>query len=116
MSKNTRNIILNNRNLKYPKSNTCGCFFYNLKNIKDIKPSIGYHIENSNIENKYEFTNVKLWSKHKNIFVTNNKCKSQDIIDLAFFIKNNINIKHKIYPEVRLIGFSDEIKDKMYEL
>ena len=51
--------IINLRKLKYPSSNTCGCFFYNIENLKGIEKSIGYQIEKLNIENHFKLDNVK---------------------------------------------------------
>ena len=74
---------------------------------------MGYQIENLNIHKKFD--NVKLFDKHKNMFVTNNNCKSSEIIKLAFFISKLIHKKLKIKPkaECRLVGFPDEILNEL---
>lgn len=103
-----RNEILKIRTKKYPSSNTCGCFFYNIKELDSINKSIGYQIEKLNL-NFNKFKNVKPSNNHKNIFVTNNNCTSNEIIKLANYISleliNKINYKPK--AECRLIGFDD---------
>ncbi|VVU95824.1 FAD binding domain [seawater metagenome] len=106
----TRKKILEARNKRYPSNNTCGCFFYNLDNLNGKQKSTGYQIEKANIESQYKFTNVFLHSTHKNMFVTNNKCSSSEIISLANFIKKTIKkeLGYTLIPECRFIGFKDE--------
>lgn len=106
-----REHIISLRSLKYPTSNTCGCFFYNIETLSGINKSIGYQIEKLNIEKEYIFKNVTLYSNHKNMFITNNKVSSDEILCLAKFISKKINDKLNYKPKVecRLIGF-DETK------
>ena len=109
-----RNNIVDLRKKKYPSSNTCGCFFYNIENLKGKEKSIGYQIEKLNIENHLNFNNVKIFEKHKNMFVTNDNCKSYEILELAKLISKFIVKKINYHPkaECRLIGFDDnEISD-----
>jgi len=95
------------RSSRYPSSNTCGCFFYNIKHLNGKEKSMGYQIEKLNILENYDFKNVRIHDTHNNMFVTNNNCTSTEILELADFIKkkikNNLNFIPKI--ECRLIGF-----------
>ena len=110
--KNKSKRILELRNSKYPNSNTCGCFFYNIKEFELINRSIGYQIEKMNL-NFDNFKNIKPSKNHKNIFVTNNNCSSDEVIKFANFISLNLikKINYKPKAECRLFGFENkEIK------
>jgi len=109
-----RKSIIENRKLRYPNSNTCGCFFYNIDKFEGKEKSMGYQIEKLNIDNLFNFNNVKLFKNHKNMFVTNDNCKSSEILELAIFISKLLVKKINYHPkaECRLIGFDDnEISD-----
>jgi UDP-N-acetylmuramate dehydrogenase len=110
-----RKNIIKIRKERYPEDNTCGCFFYNINKFEGQERSMGYQIEKLDIENKYNFNNVKLHSKHKNMFVTNNNCKSKEIIKLASFISREIfnKLSYKPKVECRLIGFPETITDDL---
>jgi len=103
-----RSEIISIRNNRYPSSNTCGCFFYNIPEFNGINKSIGYQIERLKLNNIFE-KNVKLWKNHKNMFVTNNNCSSSEIIKLANKISLKLieNINYKPITECRLIGFKN---------
>lgn len=106
-----RNIILKDRLERYPKSNTCGCFFYNLDKLQGINKSIGYQIDKLGIEKEYNFGNVKLHKSHKNMLVTNDKCTSHEILNLVKFISKKIydELGYIIEPECEFVGFESTL-------
>ena len=105
-----RKSIIENRKLRYPNSNTCGCFFYNIDKFEGKEKSMGYQIEKLKLENTFQFKNVKLHKNHKNILVTNNNCHSSEIIKLVIYISDQIfkKLSFRPIPECRLIGFDDK--------
>jgi len=100
----TQNTIVNLRAARYPTSNTCGCFFYNLP-LAGQEKSIGYQIEQLQLDTS-TYENVTLYKTHKNMFITNNKCSCAEILDLATDISAKIYEKFGLKPDIecRLIG------------
>jgi UDP-N-acetylmuramate dehydrogenase len=102
--------IIRKRNSRYPKSNTCGCFFYNLDQKKGKEKSAGYQIEKANLDLS-SFKTLHLHPGHKNMIVTKQGCTSDDIFKLAQWIKDKVYEKtgHTLEPECRLIGFETSL-------
>ena len=107
---NVKKEIIIKRNSRYPKSNTCGCFFYNLEQNKGKEKSAGYQIEKANLDLRL-FKTLHLHPSHKNMIVTKEGCTSREIFELAEWIQKKVYEKtsHVLEPECRLIGFEKSL-------
>lgn len=100
-----RNTIISIRKSRYPDNLTCGCFFSNLNEKEGKYKSIGYYSDFLNLNTKIKNDNAYIWKKHGNMIVSNGKASQNDILEIAEFIKSEVEkfTKTKIMPECIIV-------------